>query len=177
MRNDVQEVLKKYEVKTFGNKKQMKNVQERLKDDETVLYIAPTSAIIKEGRKKSKLPGIFVFTTKRFFFYYKVLLEELFDSVTLDKVQSINCSGNSMTGGHIEICTLVKSYDFLVTYKKPLMFAMKESFDEAIANVNTPAPAVAAVSAADELIKFKSLLDSGVITQEEFDAKKKQLLA
>lgn len=31
-------------------------------------------------------------------------------------------------------------------------------------------------SAADEIAKFKSLLDQGVITQEEFDAKKKQLL-
>ena len=35
---------------------------------------------------------------------------------------------------------------------------------------NTPA------SNADELKKYKDLLDSGVITQEEFDAKKKQLL-
>ncbi len=32
------------------------------------------------------------------------------------------------------------------------------------------------VSPADELKKFKELLDAGVITQEEFDAKKKQLL-
>lgn len=32
------------------------------------------------------------------------------------------------------------------------------------------------VSSADELKKFKELLDSGVISQEEFDAKKKQLL-
>ncbi len=31
-------------------------------------------------------------------------------------------------------------------------------------------------STADELKKYKDLLDSGVITQEEFDAKKKQLL-
>ncbi len=31
-------------------------------------------------------------------------------------------------------------------------------------------------SAADELKKFKELLDMGIITQEEFDAKKKQLL-
>ena len=31
-------------------------------------------------------------------------------------------------------------------------------------------------SSADELKKFKELLDSGIITQEEFDAKKKQLL-
>ena len=31
-------------------------------------------------------------------------------------------------------------------------------------------------SNADELKKYKDLLDSGVITQEEFEAKKKQLL-
>lgn len=35
---------------------------------------------------------------------------------------------------------------------------------------------VQGVSAADELRKFKELLDMGVLTQEEFDAKKKQLL-
>ena len=32
------------------------------------------------------------------------------------------------------------------------------------------------LSSADEIKKFKDLLDSGVITQEEFNAKKKQLL-
>ena len=37
-------------------------------------------------------------------------------------------------------------------------------------------PVVNQVSDADELKKFKELLDMGIITQEEFDAKKKQLL-
>ena len=32
------------------------------------------------------------------------------------------------------------------------------------------------ISAIDELKKFKDLLDAGIITQAEFDAKKKQLL-
>ena len=32
------------------------------------------------------------------------------------------------------------------------------------------------VSAADEIKQFKELLDMGIISQEEFDAKKKQLL-
>ncbi len=39
---------------------------------------------------------------------------------------------------------------------------------------NAPQPAT--VSAADELKKFKELLDMGAISQEEYDAKKKQLL-
>ena len=38
------------------------------------------------------------------------------------------------------------------------------------------APAAAAVSPMDELKKMKELLDMGIVTQEEFDAKKKQLL-
>lgn len=43
---------------------------------------------------------------------------------------------------------------------------------------STPAPAGAAKnSAADELRKYKELLDMGAITQEEFEAKKHQLLS
>jgi len=34
-----------------------------------------------------------------------------------------------------------------------------------------------AISQADELLKFKKLLDDGVITQQEFDNKKEQLLS
>ena len=41
--------------------------------------------------------------------------------------------------------------------------------------VNTVSTTIA-TSGADEIKKYKELLDSGIITQEEFDAKKKQLL-
>ena len=45
-------------------------------------------------------------------------------------------------------------------------------------NVNATSPngSAKAISAADEIRKYKELLDLGVISQEEFDAKKKQLL-
>jgi len=39
-----------------------------------------------------------------------------------------------------------------------------------------PQTVVQQASAADEILKFKQLLDAGVITQEEFDAKKQQLI-
>ena len=52
-----------------------------------------------------------------------------------------------------------------------------DATDEDIERSKNPQPAVVQqVSAADEIKKFKELLDLGVITQEEFDAKKKQLL-
>jgi hypothetical protein len=58
-----------------------------------------------------------------------------------------------------------------------------QTISNAIANIETPITEIDnkqnssfAGSAADELKKYKELLDSGIITQEEFDAKKKQLL-
>lgn len=41
---------------------------------------------------------------------------------------------------------------------------------------NAPVAAAAPATPADEIKKYKELLDMGVLTQEEFDAKKKQLL-
>lgn len=46
-----------------------------------------------------------------------------------------------------------------------------ENYSEA-PNVTAPANN----SSADEIVRFKNLLDQGIITQEEFDAKKRQLL-
>lgn len=61
---------------------------------------------------------------------------------------------------------------------RDLQILSKEEYENAAKAKNTPAPSVvqAALSPAEELKKFKDLLDCGVITQEEFDAKKKQLL-
>ena len=53
---------------------------------------------------------------------------------------------------------------------------LREMTKEETEESSSAASASNAVSAADELKKFKELLDMGVITQEEFDAKKKQLL-
>ena len=77
--------------------------------------------------------------------------------------------------------------NFITTETKTSSFIYKTSQDlaqqcisalEIIADSNKTAGAavVASTSDADELMKFKQLLDAGVITQEEFDAKKKQLL-
>jgi len=53
---------------------------------------------------------------------------------------------------------------------------ISDATDEDIARNKQPAGAVQQLSSADELKKFKELLDTGIITQEEFDAKKKQIL-
>ena len=57
---------------------------------------------------------------------------------------------------------------------------IKKYIDKMLANVrnknSTSNTVIQSLSNADELKKYKDLLDSGVITQEEFEAKKKELL-
>ncbi|WP_253184242.1 DUF4429 domain-containing protein [Bacillus thuringiensis] len=52
---------------------------------------------------------------------------------------------------------------------------IKEYIESMLVNKSRPQVA-ASVSGADEILKYKELLDQGVITEEEFRAKKKQLL-
>lgn len=87
----------------------------------------------------------------------------------------------------------VKKYELMdehVFGSDELEFARKLSIE--LARVNAVCDVVAAMAGsasasqapaapsaertADDIIKYKSLMDAGVITQEEFDAKKKQLL-
>ena len=53
---------------------------------------------------------------------------------------------------------------------------MKDYIEAELQRSPAEAPPTPQISAAEEIKKFKELLDSGIITQEEFDAKKKQLL-
>ncbi|MBO7170519.1 MAG: SHOCT domain-containing protein [Clostridia bacterium] len=58
---------------------------------------------------------------------------------------------------------------------------IKKYLDQMLAKVrgsknNSSTTIIQASSNAEELKKYKDLLDAGIITQEEFDAKKKQLL-
>ena len=80
----------------------------------------------------------------------------------------------------IMFCSGMFSYAIANNYVKALYLDVKRVFDEYKEKESEATVAgttvVQEASAADEIKKFKELLDNGVITQEEFDAKKKQLL-
>lgn len=71
----------------------------------------------------------------------------------------------TIEGGKITSCQTESAYDDLYIY-----------INETDLKPEQTKKTVSAYSAADELLKWKELLDKGVITQEEFDAKKKTLL-
>ena len=79
----------------------------------------------------------------------------------------------------LAIVSFVKTKDIIPSavipeMEKPLGSAQAaDKTDKAVQAVQEPA---ASIIPADELKKLKELLDSGILTQEEFEAKKKQLL-
>lgn len=67
----------------------------------------------------------------------------------------------------------------VTTKKMKEIAAYVESRVQEIKHLSTQPPSATVsspFSVADELLKFKQLLDMGALTQEEFDAKKKELL-
>ena len=71
----------------------------------------------------------------------------------------------------------LKAGDGRITAKaEQVLEILNQKIREAKSGAHAAATVVQQTSAADEIKKFKELVDMGVITQEEFDAKKKQLL-
>lgn len=84
------------------------------------------------------------------------------------------------SGGSSDLTTLCLILAIFVPVIPPILMQSKIN-DIASGNLSAPAPQpqrrpAAGTGAAEELKTYKELLDSGAITQEEFDAKKRQLL-
>ena len=114
-----------------------------------------------------------VVTDKRI--YRKVAFGKQVD-LPLDMISAVAINGFfkgiavATSSGKISFL-FVKNYQAVFKVIQDLLVKRQEKKDM------TPSPvAVPVQSNASQLKEFKELLDSGIITQEEFDAKKKQLL-
>ncbi|MFU1796437.1 PH domain-containing protein [Paenibacillus azoreducens] len=180
MRIDIEQALQKFNTKTFGRKNIIEKAESLLRADEQVLFISPSNIVITTVNtgKKNKLPGIFVLTDKRILFHCKVLFEETTETTELSKIDSINCFGNGLTGGHIEIHTRTKSYDILVSYKKTLMNEIKDTFENAINSyTQNEASGNIETDILQQIEKLAELRDKTILTEQEFQEKKQVLMA
>ncbi|CCG89863.1 PH domain-containing protein [Pediococcus pentosaceus] len=158
---------------TFGTKKEIKALPEILNDDEVIQYA--TSGFV-DGNTV-----LIVLTQKRILFIDKGLLYGIKSTeIPLDMVNGVSYSKGlllgkiSITNG--AITTLIEQVN---KDTAPIMVSKIKDFAERykaslLSNSNTPAEPT--LDGPDQIRKYKSLLDDGIITQEEFDMKKKQIL-
>lgn len=119
----------------------------------------------------------YAITNKRVFMAQQKMIGQVFQTVDIDNLNDITMS-SGMLMGVITIDTLNEKFNVAVNKKAAqsinatihdVLFSIKQER-------KTPAAIQPTSSAADELLKYKKLLDMGAITQEEFDKKKKELL-
>ena len=58
--------------------------------------------------------------------------------IPLNEIRSINAKTNGLTGGHIELYTMTKSYDILVSYKRDMVQKIVRTFEKAKMNFRFP---------------------------------------
>ncbi|PDY25830.1 hypothetical protein COM83_02690 [Bacillus cereus] len=110
-------------------------------------------------------------------------------TIDINNLTGIQVKKAGFTNGYIQFIFLgsqeSKKGVFAATQdENTVMFAKKEQkmadeikeyIEGFLANKSKPQVA-ATVSGADEILKYKELLEQGILTEEEFQAKKKQLL-
>lgn len=183
LRADAERAIEKFNVRTFGSMKAIEKAAQMVGIDEEILYIAGTNTKIStlNTRKTETWPGAVVLTNERMIFTQSVIFnQDGYTSVSLNDILSIDYMENALEGGTVNIHTAVKTYSILVNYKKTSIEAIADEITKAKDAYNAKHSALATPATShsnlDEIKKLKELLDLGAITQEEFDAKKKQLL-
>ena len=157
-----------------------------MRDDEKILYAFRCVNIFKNRGQECIANAMTIITNRRFYYagadanHISSYLKS--GSIELKDVHAVTI-GKVMPYSYIQF--EIKNEDYRINFNSALthmkiVHGIKEKLEEGIRACETAeaAPVVVqnALSAADELKKFKELLDLGIVTQEEFDAKKKQLL-
>ncbi len=151
-------------------------IERALKDDESPImcfiglhnYVSPT---------KHDNNFAYAITNKRILIAQQKLVGQTFQTVDIASLNDVTMTTGVLMG-IITIDTIKEKFNVAVNKKvaesinntiHDVLFSLKQQKR----NVAQERPVS---SVADELLKFKNLLDMGVITQEEFDKKKRELL-
>ncbi|AVM20777.1 TPA: PH domain-containing protein [Staphylococcus aureus] len=155
----------------FGTKKEVKELPMILKDNENIMYV--TSGLYNNNTY------LIVCTDLRLLFLDKGMIYGLkFHEFPFEKINSVSYKKGLLFG---EIIIHHGSSSIAIgSISKNTVSRMAETIQEQISiresSMKPSNSEKMSFSVADELIKYKELLDVGVISQEEFDKKKQQLL-
>jgi hypothetical protein len=122
--------------------------------------------------------GQFVLTNKRACFYSAAPFEEIFETIPLSKITSVETS-SLMDYRVLRVHTAHDDLEFKTLEPKAL-FDVLVTHLERLRNESTDgpiAPTASAESVTDQIKKLGELRDAGFLTNDEFNTKKAELLA
>ena len=188
MREDTKIALNKFgiSVSFSHSKKVIEDAEQTIDKNETVLFAQLTNLFVEYvGMNKTEKSLATVFLTDKRILLKSQLSKAIFsDTIQLDEVISVHCLANKFMGGYLEIQCSTKMYSIEVAGTSDILKKIHEEFETAINNYksqqaaqsssqpNAPQPDIA-----DQIEKLAQLRDKGILTEEEFQAKKTDLLS
>lgn len=185
----VDEAVKKSGTTNILAKGSTKKAQSLIENDEEILYAINTNVVIINDNRtflkntkdtfslKNGLNGVIVITTKRIIFCSSILGNTKIKQILIQDINSIDENINGLTKmGQFRVKGLTEEFVINI-YKSKIVNELRTNIYKAkelqkqVKNIigNN-------ISNADEILKFKRLLDEGIITEDEFERKKKELL-
>ena len=186
----IEEAIKKSGTQKIFAKGSTKMAQQMIEKDEKVLYAINTNVIIENNVNtllnsnnkglfsvKDALNGVVVITNKRIIFCSSIIGNIKQKQMLIKDIKSIDKNINGLTKmGQLRIQGITENF-ILNIYKEKIATEIENSIYEAqnlMENYNTNK--IQTTSNADEIMKFNQLLNEGIISQEEFEKKKQDLL-
>lgn len=193
MRHDIKQALDKNKeinkfFTTMGFKKNYERIEKYLSGDEEVLYARngnvrmDFSGELKESgfSIKDKSPVIFMITNKRLLIYFKVLFEEKLEQVPISEIRTFDFKRNSMTTSVFRITSLTKTVDIDLTCQAKEVEYLNGVLEMAINKNKVGSTEVIDRGSEDTIETIKKLAElkeNGILTEEEFQQKKTELLS
>jgi len=157
-----------------GNLKDLQVIEEALTKVECVkvAFVGICNRSVANSQQ-IKTDGAFAITEDRILIGQKRLMGHSSQAIALDTLSDVTLSTNMFLGA-INFTTLRES--FTVTMNKKLARDIFPQIHSVAFKAKPTNSDAVPVSSADEVRKLKGLLDDGILSQDEFDAKKKELL-
>lgn len=153
--------------------KWIKLAQEHLNGEEVKYWVF--GAFKSEVMGKSTLRnGVFIATDRQVFFYCKKTFGYETESFPLSNISSIEAGKGAMGHKLNIIASGNKAEMSMINTGQYAEFV--EYVRNNIGKTTKPTTAETTVDATEELRKYKTLMDDGIISEEDFAEKKKQLL-
>lgn len=125
-------------------------------------------------KTRNRTPGVTVLTNKRVFFCSSILGNVDSKQIRIEDIQSVDYK--TMLGMATIRIKGITDMIIIEATKKTAENMLKKINNLQSTERKNESTIIETISSADEIMKYKQLLDNGAITQKEFDKKKQELL-